>query len=444
MLNFGWGHSFEDYRQPIKSANEKPIKDDQALRTKLKQASKNVPKYLFRMWHAKSGGDRKLNTTTAITPFAFAASKGHKSVYDMTRSEFIKNTMSHLGGAVVLTEFSSWSHSPYFAFYYAHRRKSSGSVHVAIIDTEELAKSNPAFHVPALGKILGRGDYDYEEEYLIHGVIEGQFYKAVSYDKLCELDLLKHLPALSSNTINPFDVRRIRAIPGDEINYTIDELRQLRSIALSYGDTFSLPMAIVLFCCKKRPGYWSQLSTSDLETIIKVLGGWKEIPQDWSSSRSVFSKTVYPANWDANTQVQNLMHALYTHCYGRGARGNEARYAAKNENSVEVLEEEEDIVGAMAAMSVSRGDAVEASTAGHADEKMTRKPTQKRARGFAGAHTCGIHNKNINAPCGQKAKSKKKCKTYSSRDSPVVTHQSTNLPFNCLCMAERTGCPVFS
>ncbi|KAH0334915.1 calcium/calmodulin dependent protein kinase, partial [Aureobasidium melanogenum] len=39
---------------------------------------------------------------------------------------------------------------------------------------------------------------------------------------------------------------------------------------------------------------------------------------------------------------------------------------------------------------------------------------------------------------------KKESKTYSSRDSHVVTHRSTNLPFNCLCMAERTGCPVFS
>ncbi|KAH0362070.1 hypothetical protein KCU65_g8263, partial [Aureobasidium melanogenum] len=41
-------------------------------------------------------------------------------------------------------------------------------------------------------------------------------------------------------------------------------------------------------------------------------------------------------------------------------------------------------------------------------------------------------------------KKQKKSKTYSSRDSHVVTHRSTNLPFNCLCMAERTGCPVFS
>jgi serine/threonine protein kinase len=38
----------------------------------------------------------------------------------------------------------------------------------------------------------------------------------------------------------------------------------------------------------------------------------------------LFSKSVYPADWDANQQVQNLMHALYTHCYGKGARGNEA------------------------------------------------------------------------------------------------------------------------
>ncbi|KAG9563139.1 hypothetical protein KCU71_g7449, partial [Aureobasidium melanogenum] len=46
--------------------------------------------------------------------------------------------------------------------------------------------------------------------------------------------------------------------------------------------------------------------------------------------------------------------------------------------------------------------------------------------------------------CVRKTKSKRTNETYSSRDSHVVTHRSTNLPFNCLCMAERTGCPVFS
>ena len=36
----------------------------------------------------------------------------------------------------------------------------------------------------------------------------------------------------------------------------------------------------------------------------------------------------------------------------------------------------------------------------------------------------------------------KKNKTYSRRDSLVVTDPTTSLPINSLCMAERTGCPV--
>nr|POE77820.1 hypothetical protein CFP56_09463 [Quercus suber] len=37
-----------------------------------------------------------------------------------------------------------------------------------------------------------------------------------------------------------------------------------------------------------------------------------------------------------------------------------------------------------------------------------------------------------------------KAKTYNSEDSHVVTHRTTNSPVDCLCMAERTGCPVLS
>jgi hypothetical protein len=34
--------------------------------------------------------------------------------------------------------------------------------------------------------------------------------------------------------------------------------------------------------------------------------------------------------------------------------------------------------------------------------------------------------------------------TYNRRDSQMVTHSSTSRPIQCLCMAERTGCPVFT
>lgn len=324
------------------------------------------------MWDANSGGSSKLNTTRAITPLAFASSQGHKSVYDMTLLELIRITSGHLaGGTNIRTEFSSWSHSPYFAFFYAQQRSHSGTVHVAVIDTEELAKTNPAFHVPVLSKIIGTADR-YEEEYLVHGVVEGQFYKAVAYRKLCDLGLLKQLPGLIKYGIDPFDTRAIRTLPGDGVDYTTDELRQLRKIALPYSDSFSLPMAIVLFCCKKRPGYWSEIKTDDLEVIIKVLGGWNEMPLDWASSRSLFSKRIYPPHWDANKQVQNLMHALYTHCYGKGARSNEARYAARVKAG-----DEDDITGAMASMSVGGDDANEAS-ASQNNKNIPRKPAQKR------------------------------------------------------------------
>jgi hypothetical protein len=38
----------------------------------------------------------------------------------------------------------------------------------------------------------------------------------------------------------------------------------------------------------------------------------------------------------------------------------------------------------------------------------------------------------------------KKTKTYNRRDSQMVTHSSTSRPVQCLCMAERTGCPVLT
>jgi predicted metal-binding protein len=37
-----------------------------------------------------------------------------------------------------------------------------------------------------------------------------------------------------------------------------------------------------------------------------------------------------------------------------------------------------------------------------------------------------------------------KAKTYNTRDSQMVTHSSTSRSVQCLCMAERTGCPVFT
>ena len=49
--------------------------------------------------------------------------------------------------------------------------------------------------------------------------------------------------------------------------------------------------------------------------------------------------------------------------------------------------------------------------------------------------------------CWRQAKNRlplQKAKTYNRRDSQMVTHSSTSRPVQCLCMAERTGCPVLT
>ena len=47
-------------------------------------------------------------------------------------------------------------------------------------------------------------------------------------------------------------------------------------------------------------------------------------------------------------------------------------------------------------------------------------------------------------PLREKEAGDQKAKTYNRRDSQMVTHSSTSHPVQCLCMAERTGCPVFT
>ncbi|CAD0029676.1 unnamed protein product [Aureobasidium pullulans] len=291
----------------VKSSAKATLNDDPELKGKLK------------------GGNSELNTTSAVTPHAHYHKANHASVYDMTRREFIVNTSVHLVGSdEVLSEFSSWSHSPYFAFHHAkNRNKQSGTAHVAIIDTEELASSNPAFHVPVLGKILNLYEpYTYDEEFLIHGVIKGKFYKAVPFAKLHDLGLITQLPALKLHN-HAFGRGATYALPKEVIPYSVSELSGLQRIALVYGTTFAIPFAIVLFCCKRRPGFFSTLEASDLNKIASVLGGREKVPLQWAGSRSVFCDGVVPEKYQVSEQMVNLMRALHEYAWGKGVRGRE-------------------------------------------------------------------------------------------------------------------------
>ncbi|KAH0361207.1 hypothetical protein KCU65_g8919, partial [Aureobasidium melanogenum] len=149
-----------------------------AFRVKLQKASKNVPKYLFRMWYEGSGGDVRLNSVSAVTPHAFLRKKGHKSVYDIPYHQFLENAEAHVeGDTTILSEFSSWSQSPHFAFNYAmHIRDRLGNnktIHIAVMDAEALAESNPAFNVAVLHETFpGEFEPIYHEEHLVRGIVQ--------------------------------------------------------------------------------------------------------------------------------------------------------------------------------------------------------------------------------------------------------------------------------
>ncbi|KAK6008148.1 hypothetical protein QM012_000051 [Aureobasidium pullulans] len=308
----------------------KILRDDKALRSKLQETNKKIPRYLFRMWHAGSGGNKKLNTTERITPLAFNEKTCHKSVYDMSAHEFVDNTRSHLYGDRVATEFSSWSASPRFVLHYAtHERKDA---YIAIIDTLGLRRDNKndMFYVPTLAPIfdnLGLArvpNYSaYDWEFLVHGVVEGRHYKAVSFKSLCDAGLVDYLPTLETY-VDAWGTDRL-ALPTPIAPFSKAELEDLDGIAKLFGPPSSMRSAIfiALFCCKKRAGFGNKLKEHELKEIVQYLGGRVNIPHDWSDSLLLCS-SMPDLCYEDNRQMVNVMRALSTYCWGRGAR---ARFA---------------------------------------------------------------------------------------------------------------------
>jgi hypothetical protein len=288
------------------------------------------------MWHSGSGGSSKLNTTEKVTPLAFLKGVGHKSVYDMSVKQFVDNTTGHLHTkSNMVTEFSSWSASPRFVFHYATTYRESA--YIAVIDTQGLQtddkNENIMFHVPALQPIFGlpaaRRNSQYETynwEYLVHGVVQGKHYKAVSFKSLCSNGLTNHLPALKG-LVYPWGSSMFK-LPGTIVPVTIKELQELARIAMLFKSEPEMcaALTIALFCCKKRTKMGTVFEQNELEEIVKHLGGRNNVPYDWCES-PLLRNGIYDPRYQDNEQMVNVMRALSTYCWGKGAR---ARLASKN------------------------------------------------------------------------------------------------------------------
>ena len=206
---------------------------------------------------------------------------------------------------------------------------------MAIIDTQGLQTDNQnvMFHVPALQPIFGlpaarRGSYydTYNWEYLVHGIVEGKHYKAVSFQSLCASGLIDHLPALKG-VVPAWGPDKFK-LSGPIVPVYPREIEELARIAKLFGSNSDIcaGIMIALFCCKKRAEMGTVFNKNELEEILKYVGGRNNVPYDWCES-PLLRDGIYDPRYQDNKQMVNVMRALSTYCWGKGAR---ARLAPKN------------------------------------------------------------------------------------------------------------------
>lgn len=162
-----------------------------------------LPRFLFRGFYENSGGNKELNTSTAITPHAFLGSsmnlESNMSVESglprnfnhsnpmalntMSLEDFRSEINGHLQGKTdIASHFSSWTADWGTARRYAMRGYLPGETctrYIGIFDTSRRDHGNMILHVRAL-RIEGHTTCRYDYEYLVYGPVDGVAYTCMA------------------------------------------------------------------------------------------------------------------------------------------------------------------------------------------------------------------------------------------------------------------------
>ncbi|KAL2283914.1 hypothetical protein FJTKL_09667 [Diaporthe vaccinii] len=173
---------------------------------------KKDPRFLFRGWTPSSGGNAKLNTTSAVTPHAFYGQDRNprdKSILEIPEEKIKSEIRGHLIGRPVKSHFSSWAAYFQTALHYAG---TGTHAHLAVFDTSLRRQQNVIYHVPALNA-MGLTSYRYDHEYLVYGPVEGEAYTCVSVTKLRNHGMNMTVPfSKSTPKVSVKDLARARKV----------------------------------------------------------------------------------------------------------------------------------------------------------------------------------------------------------------------------------------
>lgn len=84
---------------------------DTTLKEQIDRIASRTPRFLFRVRHSASGGQRGLNTPEAIVPLAFTKSNKPSALHTIDRTDMTTLMNQHMIGAHIDTPFSSWTQS---------------------------------------------------------------------------------------------------------------------------------------------------------------------------------------------------------------------------------------------------------------------------------------------------------------------------------------------
>ena len=275
----------------------------------LKHAAKSVPRYLFRAWSAKSGGNKALNSPQAITPLYFLHHPANwpRNIFDINGLRLRASIEHHLSNYVLeVTPFSTWTHSLPVVLRSASLKRKEENTHISVIDTERLAEQNFTFYC-GMPHLMEVGIPVDDELFLVFGVISGDVHTAVSFEQIEAHIVGSPDPPTADADRSGWDLVQVFK---DRMDQEIRPLDLAPGFGKLFGREFQLPMAIYLLSVRQDAG----LTEKVLKRLIKKLGlpaAWSDGPEfryvKKTSDEVVGQDDEFPETTSAITSFRNIV-----------------------------------------------------------------------------------------------------------------------------------------
>lgn len=213
----------------------------------------------------------------------------------MSLTEFKTMVTGHLGwNRSTQTEFSSWAANLNLAMAFANMHKEVS--YISIIDSKNVGDHLSIFYTQNLHNLLETGPHP-AGEYLVHGIISGDYLCSLSYKTLHDNEI------------------RFSQMPYAMIDFpsykplTEEFIRRCRTVSGQYGERFWLPVALAIlaqFKAQRQDPSQEDLQR-EIELVEKVLGS-VQFEGIWWKDENIMRDVV--ANYHTNVEVKIFIQYL--------------------------------------------------------------------------------------------------------------------------------------